>query len=77
MIYQCIRCHVTWGEEAEGDDSFFSHGLCLDCLREALIPIYRKRQKLENNPDCFGKANDYCDQEKCAYRHLCLKKENK
>jgi hypothetical protein len=71
MKYQCIRCFKTWGE-ASGDDPFFSHGLCAACLKEALIPLYRKRQTEEGNFDCFGKASGFCDQQACKYRTVCL-----
>lgn len=71
MKYQCIRCCVTWGE-GNPEEEFYSHGLCLFCLKEALTPIYRKRQLAEGNFDCFGKANGSCDQVRCLYRELCL-----
>lgn len=29
-------------------------------------------QIAEGNFDCFGKAEDYCDQENCAFRDDCL-----
>lgn len=76
MLYQCINCRIVWGEEDENnDDGFLSHGLCIDCLKIKLIPLYRKRQQDEGSFPCFDTANHYCDQHKCAYRHLCLKKE--
>ena len=71
MKYQCIRCKITWGEgipELEG----YSHGLCLACLREALAPIYRKRQIEEGNFDCFARSTGFCDQIMCKYRRICL-----
>ncbi len=71
MKYQCIKCRVTWGD-GEPERDGYSHGLCLDCLKEALIPLYRKRQLAEGNFDCFGKAVDYCDQYCCKYREMCL-----
>ncbi len=71
MKYQCIRCLVTWGEGDPEQDGY-SHGLCSLCLRDALTPIYRKRQLSEGNFDCFGKAFDYCDQCLCKYREVCL-----
>ena len=49
-----------------------SGSLCKRCLRESLAPIYRRRQSLEHNFDCFGKAVHYCDQFGCKYRPLCL-----
>ncbi len=71
MMYQCIRCLQTWGTGNPEKDGY-SHGLCAECLREALAPLYRKRQAREGNFDCFGKASDYCDQCACAYRSLCI-----
>ena len=34
-------------------------------------------QRAEGNFDCFGSANDYCDQEKCRFRSLCLPKKRR
>jgi len=36
--------------------------------------LIRSIQRAEGNPDCFGKANDYCDRLDCAWREYCLKK---
>lgn len=71
MMYQCIRCRITWGEGRPEVDGY-SHGLCLSCLKEALIPIYRKRQVQEGNFDCFARAAGFCDQDYCKYRTICL-----
>lgn len=71
MMYQCIRCHMTWGDGTPEKDGY-SHGLCMTCLREALTPLYRKRQALEGNFDCFARANGFCDQALCKYRQICL-----
>jgi len=71
MVYKCVGCGKTWGE-GEPDPDGYSHGLCLECLKEALTPIYRKRQADEGNFDCFGRASDYCDQPACKYRKICL-----
>ncbi|MHC1728976.1 MAG: hypothetical protein AB9866_23750 [Syntrophobacteraceae bacterium] len=71
MMYQCIKCGMTWGiGEPELDG--YSHGLCLRCLKEALTPLYRKRQSLEGNFDCFGRSLGSCDQGACKYRRICL-----
>jgi hypothetical protein len=72
MLYQCINCQKIWGELLTEFDGYYSHGVCINCLRIKLIPIYRKRQKQEGNFDCFGRSNDHCDQINCAYRKLCL-----
>lgn len=71
MQYQCIRCKITWGQ-GDPDRDGYSHGLCGSCLREALTPLYRKRQLAEGNFDCFGKAEAFCDQDTCKYRVVCL-----
>ncbi|HQN19316.1 MAG TPA: hypothetical protein PKV86_09260 [Syntrophobacteraceae bacterium] len=69
--YQCIRCKVTWAE-GEPEIDGYSHGLCGPCLKEALIPLYRKRQVEEGNFDCFGRSQGFCDQSHCIYREICL-----
>lgn len=71
MKYQCIKCEVTWGE-GKPDEEGYSHGLCLCCLKEALAPLYRKRQIAEGNFDCFARSTGYCDQAACKYRELCV-----
>ncbi len=70
-MYQCIRCLGTWGMGQPELDGY-SHGLCARCLKEALIPLYRKRQSQEGNFDCFGKSSGYCDQSACKYRGICI-----
>jgi hypothetical protein len=71
LKYQCIRCNNTWGEGDPENDGY-SHGLCGLCLKEALIPLYRKRQAEEGHFDCFGRAQGFCDQSACMYREVCL-----
>ncbi len=71
MKYQCIHCLKIWGEGTPEIDGY-SHGLCSDCLKIALTPLYRKQQKQEGNFDCFAKASDFCDQYGCKYRTICL-----
>ena len=71
MMYQCIRCHKTWGNGSPEVDGY-SHGLCVGCLKEALTPLYRKRQAEEGNFDCFARAADHCDQPACKYRRICM-----
>ena len=72
MIYRCVKCGKTWGTVKGGDGAEYSGGLCSTCLRECLIPLYRKKQLREGNFDCFGKARSYCDQFQCLYRKNCL-----
>lgn len=66
----CIHCNeiIRPGH----DDVYCSSGLCIDCLIEALKPLYRKRQKREGYFDCFGTARGYCDQVECSYRRICI-----
>ncbi len=35
--------------------------------------LIRQIQKAEGNFDCFGTAEDYCDQIQCCFREDCLK----
>ena len=35
--------------------------------------LIRSIQKAEGNFDCFGSANDYCDQLNCLFRRECLR----
>ncbi len=72
MIYQCIKCQETWENGKPTSDGYYSHGLCAPCLKDALIPLYRKRQAREGNFDCFGKSSGFCDQTNCTYRQLCI-----
>lgn len=71
MMYQCIKCRKTWGDGHPEKDGY-SHGLCIPCLKDALTPLYRKRQAQEGNFDCFGKSSGFCDQLTCKYRKICL-----
>ncbi|MHC1726387.1 MAG: hypothetical protein AB9866_10320 [Syntrophobacteraceae bacterium] len=71
MMYQCIKCSGTWGRGTPERDGY-SHGLCGHCLKEALTPLYRRRQAREGNFDCFGKSCGFCDQAACKYREICL-----
>ena len=41
-----------------------------------LAHLIRSVQRLEGNPDCFGKAIDTCDRLDCIWRDYCLKKTN-
>jgi hypothetical protein len=34
--------------------------------------LIREIQRAEGNFDCFGTAQDYCDQMECLFRTLCL-----
>ena len=37
-----------------------------------LTGFIRSIQRAEGNPDCFHKAQGYCDQLDCAWRQYCL-----
>jgi len=37
--------------------------------------LIRSVQRLEGNPDCFGKADGHCDREDCLWRDYCLKEK--
>lgn len=71
MTYQCINCKVYWTDE-KGETDDVSHGLCVKCAKNKLIPYFRKKQLEEGNFDCFAKSKGYCDQQDCFYRKLCL-----
>jgi hypothetical protein len=34
--------------------------------------LIREIQRAEGNFDCFGTATDFCDQQDCSFRTLCL-----
>jgi hypothetical protein len=36
------------------------------------VELIRAIQRAEGNFDCFGRAGDFCDQEGCLFRSLCL-----
>ena len=35
--------------------------------------LIRSVQRIEGNPDCFGKADGNCDRLDCVWREMCLK----
>ena len=39
--------------------------------------LIRSVQRIEGNPDCFGKADGNCDRLDCAWRQYCLKEAQK
>ena len=75
-LYQCISCKTIWNDEKNNIDALpgaeYSHGLCKPCARQLLKKKVRMKQMKEGNFDCFCKADQYCDQSKCAYREICL-----
>jgi len=39
--------------------------------------LIRSVQRIEGNPDCFGKADGNCNRFDCAWREYCLKEAQK
>lgn len=39
--------------------------------------LIREIQRAEGNFDCFGSAQDHCDQTDCSFRPLCLEDSEK
>jgi len=39
--------------------------------------LIRSVQRIEGNPDCFGKADGNCNRLDCAWREYCLKEAQK
>jgi hypothetical protein len=39
--------------------------------------LIRSVQRIEGNPDCFGKSDGNCDRLDCAWREWCLKESQK
>ncbi|MBC8431821.1 MAG: hypothetical protein H8D96_07855 [Desulfobacterales bacterium] len=37
--------------------------------------LIRNIQRIENNPDCFGTAEEDCDRPDCAWREYCFNKK--
>lgn len=37
--------------------------------------LVRSIQRAERNPDCFRKAEDYCDRRDCSWRPYCLRED--
>jgi len=71
---KCIRCGKEWEKDswiAWGPNDI-SSSLCRACFVAVASPLIHRKQLLEGNFDCFGKAQDYCDQQLCKYRKWCL-----
>jgi len=72
---KCMKCGKEWEKESLiswGSDDFTS-SLCHPCFREVISPIIHRKQLNEGNLDCFGKAEDDCDQLQCKYIKWCLR----
>ena len=74
MRHKCINCGVEWGGELD-EDGLYSHGVCFDCCKEGLKPIYRKEQRSKGYDECFGNRTECKEGEKCKYYSICI--ENK
>ena len=71
-MYLCIKCGKTWESGYTSTDATPSGSLCKPCLKECLIPLYRKRQAEEGNFDCYAKATITVTSFAKQYRELCL-----
>lgn len=71
MTYCCINCNKMWNTDNKKINDI-SHGLCKNCAKHKLKPLYRAKQLKEGNFDCFARSNNFCDQYECKYRYLCL-----
>lgn len=71
---KCIKCGKEWQKDSVicWESSDCSSSLCQSCFVEVISPLIRKKQLLEGNFDCFGKAQNFCDQVDCKYRQWCL-----
>lgn len=70
----CIKCGERW-EKEEGNKNDITGSLCMDCLIELLINVYRKEQKRNGYPDCFYKSLGNCERTWCLYYKLCVHKQ--
>jgi len=72
---KCVKCGKEWHKNSVipwGPDDI-SSSLCDPCFKEVISPIIHKRQISEGNLACFGKAIPPCAEEKCRYRHWCMR----
>ena len=74
---KCIKCGEEWQKDSviRWESSDCSSSLCQPCFVEVISPLIHKKQLLEGNFDCFGKADNFCDQVECKYRQWCLSAE--
>jgi hypothetical protein len=73
LKYECIHCHVQWGNLTAGDDNI-SHGLCRRCVRELQKDKVWKRQYRELVSECYAKGYENCGEIGCAFWKTCLEK---
>ena len=71
---KCIKCGREWEKDSSIDwgPEDISSSFCNSCYVEIATPLIHRRQLREGYFDCFGKADIFCDQDKCKYRPQCL-----
>ena len=73
--------NIFWGYKRAFENQFsqpgqadpaitFSYGI----IDEAFHSLGTRN--IEGNPECFGKADEECDQEDCLWREYCLKEKS-
>ncbi len=74
---KCIKCGKEWEKDSliSWGPEDYSSSLCCRCFILVAAPLIHKKQLLEGNFDCFGKADSYCDQNECKYIKWCLNME--
>ncbi|MEA1949211.1 MAG: SAP domain-containing protein [Thermodesulfobacteriota bacterium] len=71
MLLSTVSRNIGEIEMLDGKDTGSSDNLPdITCL-------IRSVQRIEGNPDCFGKADGNCDRLDCAWREYCLKEAQK
>ncbi len=51
-------------------------GMGINSFGKTKADLIREIQRAEGNFDCYGSAQDFCDQEECAFRDSCLQEQN-
>lgn len=49
--------------------------LGINSFAKTKAELIREIQRKEGNFDCYGTAQDFCDQEACSFRSSCLEEE--
>lgn len=44
----------------------------INSFGKSKVELIREIQRTEGNFDCFGRAEDSCDQDDCCFRESCL-----
>lgn len=55
----------------------FAKRLGINSFGKTKAELIREIQRKEGNFDCFGSAQDFCDQRDCLFRATCLSGEKK